>query len=304
MLHKFADWVRTHKLTTVLIVILAFIVLRQTNNPISYQSSQGNYLMMQKSVTSTGVTSRLMPGASDQMTENSPVAPSTPQTQARMVSTNAYLSMVVKDIRQVSESIISIASKSGGYMISNSLNNPDGDGSAVIAVRVLSVKAQEVINAYKKLGVKTVSESVTGTDITDQYTNTQEHLRLLEDTKVRFESMLKASVQIQDSLNILREIQQLQYQIDALKGQEKYLADSAKYSYINVNISKDEYILPYAPDESWNAQIVFRLAVRDLIKTIRGILETVIWIGVFSIIWIPVAIIAFVIYRRFIRKML
>lgn len=259
---------------------------------------------MQKSATSNGVISRLVPGSSSPLTESMPTTPEASLPQERMVSTNAYLSMVVKDIRLVSESMIAIANKSGGYMISNSLTNPDGDGSAVISVRVLSAKAQEVINAFKKLGVKTVSESVTGTDITDQYTDTQEHLRLLTDTKAKFEVMLKSSIQIQDSLNILKEIQQLQYQIDALKGQEKYLADSAKYSFISVNISKDEYVLPYAPDESWSAEIVFRSAVRDLIKTLRGISETAIWIGVFSIIWIPVAIIAFVIYRRFIRKML
>jgi ABC-type uncharacterized transport system fused permease/ATPase subunit len=71
-----------------------------------------------------------------------------------------------------------------------------------------------------------------------------------------------------------------------------------------VTISKDEFELPYAPEESWSAQVVFKTAVRDLIRTLRSVAEKVIWVVVYAIIWLPVALVALFVYRRFLRKML
>lgn len=237
-----------------------------------------------------------------EMVSDIPAVTNNPTPQ-RMVSLNAHLSMVVKDIRKASNAMVIIAEKAGGYMVNRNISNPEGNGTANVTVRVLSTKLREVIESYKKLGVKVVSENVQGTDITDQYQDIGERLRVLVDTKEKFEAMLKSSTDVQDSLAVLREVQQLQYQIDNLKGQEKYLAASAQYSLITVTTSKDEYELPYAPEEPWSAQAVFKNAVRDLIRALRSVAETGIWFAVFAVIWVPVGLIAIFIYRRFLRKL-
>lgn len=311
MLRRLLIWIREHKLATLLIAVLAFVLLK--DNVIgSYSVNRYNSVGSSFGLSKSAVYD-MAPGAmmqeSVRPSYEAPVAPDTGGSSAnpsvkRMVSLTAYLSMVVKDIREASNAMITLAEQAGGYMVNSSLSNPEGNGTATLTVRVLSAQIREVIESYKKLGVKVVSENINGSDITDQYQDTGERLRVLVDTKAKFEAMLKTSTDVQDSLSVLREVQQLQYQIDNLKGQEQYLEGSAKYSMLTVTISKDEYELPYAPEESWSAEVVFKTSVRDLIRTLRSVAEKIIWIAVYAIIWVPVALIVFVIYRRFLRKLL
>ena len=310
MFHRLLIWIREHKLATLLIAVLAFVLLK--DNVIGSYSVNRYANVGSAFGSSKSAMYDMAPGAMMQETVQPsyeiPVPPVTgggPNPSAkRMVSLTAYLSMVVKDIREASNAMVSIAEKAGGYMVNSSISNPEGNGTATLTVRVLSAQIREVIESYKKLGVKVVSENINGSDITDQYQDIGEQLRVLVDTKAKFEAMLKTSTDVQDSLSVLREVQQLQYQIDNLKGQEQYLEGSAKYSMLTVTISKDEYELPYAPEESWSAEVVFKTAVRDLIRTLRSVAEKVIWIAVYGIIWLPVGFLAVFIYRRFLRKLL
>lgn len=310
MLHRLLIWIREHKLATLLIAVLAFVLLK--DNVIGLYSVNrynaiGSSFGLSKSAVYDSAPGGMMQ-ESVQPSYEMPVAPVTGggpnPSEKRMVSLTAYLSMVVKDIREASNAMVVIAENAGGYMVNSSMSNPEGNGTATLTVRVLSARIREVIESYKKLGVKVVSENINGSDITDQYQDIGEQLRVLVETKAKFEAMLKTSTDVQDSLSVLREVQQLQYQIDNLKGQEKYLEGSAKYSLITVTVSKDEYELPYAPEESWSAQVVFKTAVRDLIRTLRSVAEKIIWIAVYAIIWIPIALTTFLIYRRFLRKMM
>lgn len=311
MLHNLLIWIREHKLATLLIAVLALILLKD-NLVSSYSVNRYNAVGSSFGL-GTGVADDMAPGAmmkeSVRTSYDAPVAPATGGGSAnpspvRMVSLTAYLSMVVKDIREASNAMVNVAENAGGYMVNSSLSNPEGNGTATLTVRVLSAQIRDVIEAYKKLGVKVVSENINGSDITDQYQDIGEQLRVLVDTKAKFEVMLKTSTDVQDSLSVLREVQQLQYQIDNLKGQEKYLEGAAKYSLITVTVSKDEYELPYAPEESWSAQVVFKTAVRDLIRTLRSVAEKLIWLAVFAVLWIPLGLLALFVYRRFLRKLL
>lgn len=310
MLHRLIIWIREHKLATLLIAVLAFVLLK--DNVIGLYSVNRYNSVGSSFGLSKGAVYDMAPGAmmqeSVQPSYEMPAPPVTgggPNPSAkRMVNLTAYLSMVVKDIQEASNAMITLAEQAGGYMVNSSVSNPEGNGTATLTVRILSSQIREVIESYKKLGVKVVSENINGSDITDQYQDIGEQLRVLVETKAKFEAMLKTSTDVQDSLSVLREVQQLQYQIDNLKGQEKYLEGSAKYSLITVTVSKDEYELPYAPEESWSAQVVFKTAVRDLIRTLRSVAEKVIWIAVYAIIWVPIALITFLIYRRFLRKLI
>lgn len=313
MLHRLLIWIREHKLATLLMVALAFVVFKDRfSMPIMFDrlsTLSSGYSVGSEPTFQTPYTEAKKYAETGSFEAPVPLPPTGSgdmgyTVTSRMVSKEAYLSMVVKDVQEASNAMIRLAEQAGGYMVTSNLNNPDGNGSANLTVRVLSSQLRETIDAYRKIGIKVVSESITGADVTNAYQDIAEQLRVLSDTKAKFEAMLKTSTDVQDSLSVLREVQQLQRQIDGLKGQEKYLEASARYSLISVTISKDEYELPYAPEESWSAQLVFKNAVRELIRTLRTVAEKVIWAGVFGIIWLPIVLIAYVIYQRFLRKMM
>lgn len=307
MIRRAIDWVRGNKLSALLVVVVVILVGRQ-NSPVLYNSMPAGYArgeaMMQKSATFDSVG--FAGPQAVQTIENAPVAPATGggTSKERMVSRTAYISMVVKDVRSTAIQVEKIATTIGeGYVVNSNLSNPEGNGSGYFSVRVLSTKLTDVLNQYRKIGIKVASENIQGSDITNQYQDTQESLRVLTETKTKFEALLRSSTNVEDSLNVLREVQNLQSQIDSLKGQEKYLAESAQYSSIQLNVSQDEYELPYAPEEPWSIGVVFKTAVRDLIRTLRQVAESGIWIAVYAVVWVPILLIVIFIYRRFFKQL-
>lgn len=314
MIRRVLQWVRDNKLAALLIAVLGFVLFTQSSpRPMGFiQNAQYRTAIMDKGVNSIGLTEegtssyKSAPATEDMIVPPPAGGGSGGSTAAdkRMVSRNAYLSLVVQEVQTALTQMTAATTASGGYVITSSISDPEGNAYATLSVRVLSESLDAVLASFKKLGVKTVSENIEGTDITDQFKDTQEHLRVLVETKAKFEGLLRSSTEVEDSLNVLREVQQLQYQIDQLEGEKRYLTESAKYSRITVNLSTDEYELPYAPQEPWSAAAVFKNAVRELIRTLRGLAEQAIWIAVYAIIWVPAAALAFFLYRRFLRKLI
>jgi hypothetical protein len=72
-----------------------------------------------------------------------------------------------------------------------------------------------------------------------------------------------------------------------VKGQQKYLEESAKMVRITAFLSTDELALPYAPEDAWRPQAIFRQAVRSLIQLGRGFASLGIWAVVFAPVWLP-----------------
>jgi hypothetical protein len=310
MIRRLIEWAKSHKLTAALGIIVGYFVLQWAwDTPIVYNLryppgqpyNNTEYMGVSPPMTpmtydSAGYSDKQAIGQSDSYvgdTANIKVDVTT-----RMTTKNYNISSVVEDVKVVTDAISSLAPKHDGYIVSSSLNNYNDKTSSYLSVRIPSIQASEFLAEVKKLSVKVVNENVYGEDITDQYTDVEENLRLLTDTKVRFEEIWKSATKTQDMLSVLREIQNIQREIDALKGKKMYLENLSKYSLFTLNFSKDEMDLPYMPSESWSAEYVFRSAVRELIRNVRGIAGAAIWLAVFAVIWVPVLIAGFFVYRR------
>lgn len=221
-----------------------------------------------------------------------------PDVTNRLIISESYLSLVVQNVRDTTNKIIDFAKNNGGYMVNSSLNNPGETTSATVTVRIPANKLDSTLETFRSLAVKVVSENLTGTDVTDQYVDIQSRLNTLLKTKAKFEDILDKAVNVQDILNVQREIINLQSQIDSYKGQEQYFEKSAQMAKLTVYLSTDELALPYAPDEGWRPSVIFKLAVRSLVSNIRGIGTMLIWLAVYAIVWIPLLAIAVFIYKR------
>ena len=143
-----------------------------------------------------------------------------------------------------------------------------------------------------------VSENLTGEDVTDQFVDIDARLATLYRTKAKFEEILDKAVKVEDLLNVQRELINLQTQIDSLKGQQLYLEKSAAMAKITIYLSTDELALPYAPSEAWRPTVILKLAVRSLVGNLRNFGSALIWIGVYSVVWVPILIVLFIIRKR------
>ena len=216
----------------------------------------------------------------------SQVAPT--ESSSRMVIQDTSLSLQVKDVAAEIKSIETTTKGLGGFLVNSHLSKPDSAASGNITVRIPEVKRAEAMEAFKKLAVKVVSESVSGTDVTDQYVDLDAQLAVLVKTKIKFEDILDKATAVTDLLNVQRELINLQSQIDSVKGQQKYYEQSAKLSLVSIYLSTDELALPYAPTNEWRPAVVFKEAVRSLVSTFRSIADLFIWGFVYIPIIIPI----------------
>lgn len=209
-------------------------------------------------------------------------------TEDRLVVANAHVSMLVKDVRESVSKVQQVAESAQGFLVSSNVHTPEG-GSAfgTASIRVPADQRDSVLSQLRDHSVRVVSENIDANDVTDEYVDIESRLAVLNDTKARFEALLDQATDIDDLLRVQRELVNLQAQIDSLVGRQQYLEQTARLSLITVNLSTDELALPYAPDNAWRPQVVFKTAVRSLLKTVRGVASFGIWVIVFAPLWVP-----------------
>lgn len=211
------------------------------------------------------------------------------------------LSLMVKNVEDSLQEAKVKTMELGGFVVSSRMDSQTEYANGILIVRVPSENADEMIKYLKTKAVKVVDENQSGVDITDQYTNVQERIKILNDTKLRFEEIFDKAVTVEEMIRAQNEILNQQSLIDSLMGQQKYMDDASKSVKITAYFSEDEYSLPYSPDDGFNLKTVFKQAVRSLMITLRSLARFVIWVGVFAVIWLPI-ILLIVIIRRFIVK--
>lgn len=298
---KLWEWIKKNKLSVFLLLILLYIF---GGNLISILFGFGGFSMRAGKIRSPqyeqsfsdisgfapDIEKSILPPKGD-------YAPS-PDMKNRLVIQESFLSLLVKNVRETGDKIIENAKNNGGYMVHSSFENPGESPSGSVIVRIPAKNLTSVLEFFRSLSIKVVSESLIGEDVTDQYVDIQARLETLNKTKVKFEDMLDKAINVQDILIVQKELINLQSQIDSLKGQQQYLEKSAQMAKLTIYLSTDELALPYAPSETWRPEIIFKLAIRSLIGTLRNLGSLLIWIGVYSVIWVPVLLIIYFLKKR------
>lgn len=189
--------------------------------------------------------------------------------------------------------------KNGGYMVSSQVSSPNEAPYGMVTVRVSSEGLSQALDYFRSLSIKVVSESLVGTDVTDQYVDIEKHIEKLTNTITRFEAILGQAQEVSDITNLNQQIINLQSQIDSLKGQQEYLSKNALLTKITLHLSTDDIALPYAPSETFRPGVIFKLAVRSLVSHLRDVATLIIWLGVYAIVWVPFVIAGWWLKKRF-----
>lgn len=285
---KIFDWIKSNFLSLILLVAIVYL----------FGGRQGMNLsgMRTSSVGSGGFAG----GSISMLAKNQmpPVFDSFEQSTApvssdlRMVVQDTSLSMQVKDVSEVMTGIEKLSVSMGGYMVNRSMYKPEGAATGSISIRVPVEKRADTLASIKLLGIKTVSENVSGHDVTDQYVDIQGRIDNLNKTKIKMTALQDQASRVQDLMDIQMQLNNIQSQIDSYVGQQKYLEQTAKLTRISVNLATDDLALPYSPDSAWRPAVVLKMAVRSMVGTLRLVANAVIWL----VIYIPVAMVLGAVY--------
>jgi len=299
MFQKIINWIKTHKLDTFLILVVAYFALggffkRYTGVSTLRYENYGVAPSYGVDSVSGGVFSGI-----GSVSKTTPYTiPQVAVSEDRKVITNSSFSLLVKNVNQSIDSVNQMTKQLNGYMIQTQINHTEGADTATIEVRVPVDKLDQFSKYLRSLAVKVVYENITGYDITDQYTDYVRRIASLESARSKLESIMNIATRADDILDIQNKIFQIQDQIDALKGKLDYMDKASTTAKVTIVISTDEMGLPYTPTKSWKPSVIFKQAVRSLISSLQTIATWIIWALVFSPFVILALIIWWVIKRR------
>lgn len=200
-----------------------------------------------------------------------------PQAQERLVIENADLAIVVKDPRARMAEITALANEFGGFVVSSNLyqsSSPTGQEvpEASIVIRVPSERLDEALNRIKEDAVDIQYENRSGQDVTSQYVDLQAQLKAKQAAEAKLLEIMDQAVRAEDVLAIYLQVQTVQTEIEQLKGQIKYLEESAALSAISVRLIAEEGTQPIEVGP-WKPEGAAKEAIQDLIFFFQNFVE-------------------------------
>jgi hypothetical protein len=189
----------------------------------------------------------------------------------RLVIQNVDMGIVVPDPKARMDEIADMAVEMGGFVVSSNLyrstygpNNievPEGS----ITIRVPSKQLDEALEKIKKDVVEVTYENRSGEDVTSQYVDLQSRLKAKQAAEKKLLEFLEAATDTEDALAVYVQLQQIQSEIEVLKGQIKYYEESAALSAISIRLVAEETVKPIEIG-GWKLQGTANDAVQDLIR--------------------------------------
>ena len=192
----------------------------------------------------------------------------------RMVVQTAELTIVVQDVKVRVTQIEQMANTMGGNLVSENIGQtyaPDGtqQPDAQIVIRVPSGQLNTALDQVKKGAVDVQDETRTGVDITSQYVDLQSRLTADQAAANQLTIIMQNATKTQDVLAVYQQLQQVNSDIEVLKGQIKYDQQAAALSAITVHVVAEETIKPIQVG-GWKPQGVARDAIQNLIYFWQG----------------------------------
>ena len=191
------------------------------------------------------------------------------QVQERLVIQNADLAIVVKDPKARMKEISDLAKEFGGFVVSSNLYQSftalgKEVPEASIVIRVPSERLDEALARIKEGAVDIDYENRSGQDVTSQFVDLQSQLKAKEAAEKKLLEIMDQATRAEDVLAIYLQVQIVQTEIEQLKGQIKYLEESADLSAISVRLIAEEGTQPIQVGP-WKPEGAAKDAIQDLI---------------------------------------
>jgi len=214
-------------------------------------------------------------------------------TDRKIVRTGS-ITMEVNDIGKSQADIAEIAARYQGYVVSSNLNADKDQPRGFISFRVPADKFNDALAKLRELAVKITYENTNSQDVTEQYTDLKAQLSNYQATESQYLELMKKADNVKDMLEVERELSNVRGNIERTQGRIQYLDRTSDTSLIEVTLNKSKPI----GESSWEISGVFKGAVDGLIEFGKVLVSVLIWVLVFSPVWIIVLVIIFLVRRR------
>ena len=198
-----------------------------------------------------------------------------PASTERLVIQNVDMSLVVTDPKARMQEIGDLAVEMGGYVVSSNLYQsyygPDNATvpGANMTIRIPSQKLDEALLSIKDGAVEITYENRSGQDVTSQYVDLQSRLTVKQDAEKKLLEIMDKADKSEDVLAIYLQVQNVQTEIEVLKGQIKYYDESVALSAVSITLVAEETVKPLEIG-GWKVPETANAAVQNLIRFTQG----------------------------------
>lgn len=218
----------------------------------------------------------------------------------RKTITSIDISMEVDNASRTVDDIIEMTTKSGGYVSSSSVYDTYYDTTprkeGYITVRIPSGNYTTFVKDIENLGDVT-SESITGTDVTEEYIDLEARLNNLQKQEKRLAEILNMSKTVEEVLSVEKELERVRGEIDSLTGRLQYLDNKIDFATINIRITE-----PTPITHSWGMRDALSSSVQGFVSTVRAMIILVGYLLPIAIVLSVIIAILLAIRRRVHKK--
>ncbi len=205
----------------------------------------------------------------------------------RMVIKNASLRLVVDDVQAKMNAIAQLAEREGGFVLSTNRYQTYTSGGnpvpeATISIRVPSEHFDAIIAEIEADVVDVLQDDRSGQDVTAQYVDLQGRLKARQAAAARLEQLLQQAADTEAVLEIFRELESINAEIESLKGQIQYYEEASTFSLIQVTLVSEEKVQPIKVGK-WQPQGTMNRAIQALINFLQGFVNFLMWVVFFVV---------------------
>lgn len=257
-------------------VFLCFVILPGCSSstaadnaePVSREklsSAQQDSLTTSAAETSAAGTAQAEAGAAqDQTGSNLPVI------QPKIIKSAAVSIEVAKGTFEESMAKVAKTAEALGGYVSTTESYSDTDGklsSGRVIIRVPGEKFNTAIDDIKKAG-ELKSISITGQDVTQEYVDLESRLKNFEAQEKILLGLMDKSTDVTDSIEVQRELSNVQGEMEVIKGRMNYLDNLVGFSTVDVYIAEPAVVPPVEAGGFVNA---VKRGVEGAVKVLNGL---------------------------------
>lgn len=219
----------------------------------------------------------------------------------KMVIKDAELEVLVQSTDIAIAQTNQLTADYGGYIISTQSWYTDGFKHATLRLGIPSASFETVLNQLRDIGLRVISETASGQDVSNEYVDLQSKLTNLEATASRIRDFLNDAKTIEETLTISAQLAELEAQIENVKGQMRYYEGRSAYSTVTVNLvpqhpTPTPTLTPTptpisptpTPTPGWSPADTFDDASDVLVNLTQTTVDLLIWVG---LVLLPIAVV-------------
>jgi hypothetical protein len=150
----------------------------------------------------------------------------------------ANLDAEVKDYKAFSKSLSEKVKRYGGYISTEEQTQSDYEIENNIVIKVPVAEFENAVNDLLADVAKVNEKKITSDDVTTELVDGKSRLEAKKQVRLRYLDLLKQAKNMEEILNVQKEINDIQEEIETVAGRINYLGNSSAMSTIQLNFSQ------------------------------------------------------------------